>query len=63
MSSFRDNYASVQFKFKIVGLECNIGILDAKVMLSANLWVDVGSVNGAIGTVIAMCYEGESHPS
>ena len=31
----------------------------ARVMLSANLWVEVGLVNGALGTVEAICYEGD----
>ena len=30
----------------------------ARVMLSANLWVEVGLVNGALGTVEAICYDG-----
>ncbi len=28
----------------------------ARVMLTAILWVEVGLVNGAIGTVVAICY-------
>ena len=35
----------------------------ARVMLSANLWVDVGLVNGAMGTVQSLCYhEGKAPP-
>ena len=34
----------------------------SRVMLSANLWVEVGLVNGALGTVEAICYEGEQRP-
>ena len=34
----------------------------ARVMLSANLWVEVGLVNGALGTVEAICYEGDQRP-
>ena len=35
----------------------------ARVMLSANLWVEVGLVNGTLGTVEAICYEGDQRPS
>ena len=31
-------------------------------MLSANLWVEVGLVNGPLGTVEAICYEGDQRP-
>ena len=34
----------------------------ARVMLSANVWVEVGLVNGALGTVEAICYEGDQRP-
>ena len=33
-----------------------------RVMLAANLWVEVGLVNGALGTVEAICYEGDQQP-
>ena len=32
------------------------------VMLTANLWVDVGLVNGAMGTVVAICYKSGQAP-
>ena len=36
----------------------------ARVMLSSNLWVETGLVNGAMGTVAAICYKsGEVPPS
>ena len=36
----------------------------ARVMLSSNLWVDNGLVNGAMGTVHAICYhDGQTPPS
>ena len=45
------------------GLEPVISIAHgARVMLSANLWVEVGLVNGALGTVEAICYEGDQQP-
>lgn len=31
-------------------------------MLTANLWVDVGLVNGAMGTVIDICYHTREPP-
>ena len=34
----------------------------ARVMLSANLWVEVGLVNGALGTVQAICYDDNQQP-
>ena len=45
------------------GLELVICIAHgARVMLAANLWVEVGLVNGALGTVEAICYEGDQRP-
>ena len=39
------------------GLEAVVCLAkSARVMLSSNLWVDVGLVNGAMGTVEAICY-------
>ena len=36
----------------------------ARVMLSSNLWVDMGLVNGAMGTIQAICYKiGQALPS
>ena len=36
----------------------------ARVMLSSNLWVDMGLVNGAMGTVRTICYkDGQAPPS
>ncbi len=36
----------------------------ARVMLTSNLWVDAGLVNGAMGTVAAICYRsGQAPPS
>ena len=34
----------------------------AHVMLTANLWVDMGLVNGAMGTVVAICYSNGGTP-
>ena len=36
----------------------------ARVMLSSNLWIEMGLVNGATGTVQAICYkQGQAPPS
>ena len=34
----------------------------ARVMLTSNLWVDAGLVNGAMGTVVAICYKTDQSP-
>ena len=34
----------------------------ARVMLTSNLWVDAGLVNGAMGTVQAICYQSGGPP-
>ena len=45
------------------GLEAIICLaVGARVMLSANLWVNMGLVNGAMGTVKAICYCAGSAP-
>ena len=35
---------------------------EAKVMLIANLWVKAGLLNGAVGTVVSICYENGGPP-
>ena len=47
------------------GLESMICLAcHAHVMFTSNLWVDMGLVNGAMGTVMAICYHnGESPPN
>ena len=46
------------------GLEPIICIAQgARIMLTSNLWVDTGLVNGAIGTVAAICYRDGQAPS
>ena len=45
------------------GLEAVICLAKSvRVMLTSNLWVDVGLVNGAMGTVQAICYRGVGPP-
>ena len=45
------------------GLEAIICLAcGARVMLTANLWVDMGLVNGAMGTVEAICYRQNEAP-
>ena len=34
----------------------------ARVMLSSNLWIDMGLVNGAMGTIKAICYRSGGAP-
>ena len=35
----------------------------AHVMLIANLWVEVGLVNGALGTAVSICYQDGGPPN
>ncbi len=45
------------------GLEAIICLAQsARVMLHSNLWVDVGLVNGAMGTIAAICYRSGGPP-
>ena len=45
------------------GLEAVICLAtSARVMLTSSLWVDVGLVNGAMGTVLAICYRSGGPP-
>ena len=46
------------------GLEAVICLArSARVMLTSNLWVDVGLVNGAMGTIRAICYRSGGPPN
>ena len=51
-------YSKLHLKKLVDHLHCT----DAKVMLCANLWVDVGLVNGARGTLVAICYKNGHSP-
>jgi ATP-dependent DNA helicase PIF1 len=45
------------------GLEAVIFLAQsARIMLTSNLWVDVGLVNGAMGTIQAICYRAGGPP-
>ena len=45
------------------GLEAIICIAhEARVMLTSNLWTEVGLVNGAMGTIKAICYQNGKAP-
>ena len=45
------------------GLETVICLAkSARVMLTSNLWIDVGLVNGAMGTIEAICYRSGGPP-
>ncbi len=46
-----------QYSHIVYGLVCVFSV-----MLCANLWIEVGLVNGALGTVVAICYESDQYP-